>query len=57
VFVERKVEKQGAVVEIITLNRPKAYNALSDALFDGLIHATTAVDDDKDVGFLVLLRR
>ena len=41
-------------VGLITLNRPKALNALSDALFDDLIHAARALDKDSDIGCLVL---
>lgn len=41
-------------VGLITLNRPKALNALSDGLFDDLIHATKALDANKDIGCMVL---
>jgi len=41
-------------VGLITLDRPKALNALCDALFDDLIHAATALDEDDDIGCLVL---
>lgn len=41
-------------VGIIKLNRPKALNALCDALFADLIHAATALDKDARIGCLVL---
>jgi 1,4-dihydroxy-2-naphthoyl-CoA synthase len=41
-------------VGVITLNRPKALNALCDALFVDLIHAATALDQDDAYGCLVL---
>lgn len=41
-------------VAIITLNRPKALNALSDALFEDLLHASRALEDDPSIGCLVL---
>ena len=41
-------------VGIVTLHRPKALNALCDALFDDLLHAATALDQDDDVGCLIL---
>ncbi len=44
----------GGSVGLITLHRPKALNALCDALFDDLIHAARALNDDEDVGCLVL---
>jgi enoyl-CoA hydratase/carnithine racemase len=49
-----KVEKKDAAVALIQLDRPKALNALCDALFDDLIHAATALDRDDDIGCLVL---
>jgi len=39
---------------LITLNRPKALNALCDGLLDDLIHAARAFDDDKNVGAIVI---
>jgi enoyl-CoA hydratase len=45
-------QKKG--VALITLNRPKALNALNDALFSDLIHASQALDVDDSVGCLVL---
>jgi enoyl-CoA hydratase len=41
-------------VGLITLNRPKALNALSDALFEDLLHATSAFDNDPSIGCLIL---
>ena len=41
-------------VGLIRLHRPKALNALSDALFDDLIHAATALNQDDAIGCLVL---
>jgi len=43
-----------AGVGFIKLNRPKAYNALSDALFDDLIHAAKAMNADTEIGCLVI---
>jgi enoyl-CoA hydratase/carnithine racemase len=45
-------QKKG--VALITLNRPKALNALNDALFNDLIHASQALDGDDSIGCLVL---
>lgn len=52
IVVEKKGEKQN--VGLITLNRPKALNALCDALIDELADAVTALDKDDKVGALVL---
>jgi len=42
-------------VALVRLNRPKALNALSDALLDDLLHATKALDDeDSEVGCMVI---
>ena len=41
-------------VGLVTLHRPKALNALCDALFDDLLHATRALNQDETVGCLVL---
>ena len=46
-------DKQGAV-GIITLNRPKALNALCDALMVEVNAAALAFDQDPDVGAMVL---
>jgi enoyl-CoA hydratase/carnithine racemase len=41
-------------VALITLNRPKALNALNDALFEDLLHATKVLDDDTSIRCMVL---
>ena len=41
-------------VGLIRLHRPKALNALSDALFADLIHAARALDSDDKIGAMVL---
>jgi len=41
-------------VGLITLNRPKALNALCDALLDDLLHAARCFDDDENVGCIVI---
>ena len=41
-------------VGIITLNRPKALNALCDALLKDLIHAARAFDSDDNIGAIIL---
>ncbi|OJD27551.1 hypothetical protein ACJ73_01051 [Blastomyces percursus] len=41
-------------VGLITLNRPKALNALSSPLFRELNDALTKYDEDKDIGAIVL---
>ena len=47
------VEKRGRV-GLVTLNRPKALNALSDALIADLNQALDALDSDDEVGCIVL---
>jgi len=47
-------EKRDDGVGLLKLNRPKALNALCDALFEDLVHACQALDDDPDIGCLVL---
>lgn len=47
------VETRGRV-GLITLNRPKALNALNDALMDELGTALKAFDADDDIGAIVL---
>jgi enoyl-CoA hydratase len=47
------VETRGRV-GLITLNRPKALNALNDALMDELGAAMKAFDADEDIGAIVL---
>jgi len=44
----------GGGVGIVTLHRPKALNALSDALFEDLIHALRAFEDDDAIGCIVI---
>jgi enoyl-CoA hydratase/carnithine racemase len=44
----------GGGVGILTLHRPKALNALCDALFDDLIHAARALDADDDIGCIII---
>mmetsp|Transcript_67154 Transcript_67154/g.99437 ORF Transcript_67154/g.99437 Transcript_67154/m.99437 type:complete len:329 (-) Transcript_67154:145-1131(-) len=44
----------GGGVGLIELNRPKALNALCDDLFNDLIHASNSLDEDKDIGCLVI---
>lgn len=41
-------------VAILTLNRPKALNALSDALMDELSAALAALDADDDIGAIII---
>ena len=41
-------------VGLIQLNRPKTLNALSDALFDDLIHAAKSLDEMDDIGSIVI---
>jgi enoyl-CoA hydratase/carnithine racemase len=48
-----KAEVKGAV-GFITLNRPKALNALCDGLLEDLIHAARVFDSRKDVGAIVI---
>jgi len=51
---ERAPTLERGGVGLITLNRPKALNALCDGLFEDLRHAATALDEDDAVGCLVL---
>jgi enoyl-CoA hydratase len=41
-------------VALVTLNRPKAFNALNDALMDELGSALLAFDSDESVGVIVI---
>ncbi|KAL2012673.1 hypothetical protein VTN00DRAFT_198 [Thermoascus crustaceus] len=41
-------------VGLITLNRPKALNALSSSLFKELNDALTKYDEDKDIGAIII---
>ena len=58
ILVERRFPEDSGVVGggvgVISLNRPKALNALCDALFDDLIHAVRAFDNDDDIGCIVI---
>lgn len=57
VLVERRFSEQNpdkCGVGLIILNRPKALNALCDDLFGDLIHASTALDQEDEIGCLVL---
>lgn len=47
------VETRGRV-GIVTLNRPKALNALNDALMDDLGAALTAFDQDEAIGCIII---
>lgn len=47
------VETRGRV-GLVTLNRPKALNALNDALMDELGAALTAFDQDEAIGCIVI---
>ena len=51
-----KVEKPEAApgVALITLNRPKALNALCDGLISELNESTTAFDHDDEIGCMVI---
>ena len=51
ILVEKRDKEK---VGLITLNRPKALNALCDALFDDLLHASQALNRDESIGCLVL---
>lgn len=59
ILVERRFPEDntgvvGGGVGIISLHRPKALNALCDALFEDLIHAVTAFDADDDIGCIII---
>jgi len=45
---------EGEKVAVITLNRPKALNALNDQLMDELGHALTQFDADSAIGCMVI---
>ena len=47
------VETHGKV-GLVRLNRPKALNALNDALIDELGHALLAFDSDQQIGCMVI---
>lgn len=48
------VERKEGGVEFIQLNRPKAFNALCDALMDELLSALKKADSDPEVHAIVL---
>lgn len=52
-FSDTSENSRGAV-GLIKLNRPKALNALCDALFEDLIHAARAMNADDEIGCLVI---
>src|SRR5688500_26958 len=52
IIVEKKGEKSN--VALITLNRPKALNALNRALMTDLANALDELEADKDVAAIVL---
>ncbi|XP_063230608.1 enoyl-CoA hydratase, mitochondrial isoform X3 [Bacillus rossius redtenbacheri] len=52
ILVEKKGEKQN--VALITLNRPKALNALCDGLMKEVGDAVSRFEEDKSVGALVI---
>lgn len=56
ILVDLPTPKDGGnkQVALITLNRPNALNALNDALFADLLHATQVLDADSDVRCMVL---
>lgn len=41
-------------VGLITLNRPKALNALCQSLMDEMAHATKHFDEDPSIGAIVI---
>jgi enoyl-CoA hydratase/carnithine racemase len=49
-----QVEQIEGGVGLIRLHRPKALNALSDGLFDDLLHAATALNSEENIGCLIL---
>jgi enoyl-CoA hydratase len=53
-FENIKVTRHEESVTLIELNRPKALNALCDALFVELVEAVKAADKDPTVSCMVL---
>jgi enoyl-CoA hydratase len=49
-----EVRVEGGKVGIVTLNRPKALNALNDALMTELGQALKAFDADEDIGCMIV---
>ena len=56
ILVETKSSEDGQQpgVGIVTLNRPKALNALSSQLFAELLHATEAMEEDPSIGCMIV---
>jgi len=56
ILVEKRLHEDNdlAGVGLITLNRPKALNALCDALFEDLLHASKVLNEDESIGCLVI---
>jgi enoyl-CoA hydratase/carnithine racemase len=55
ILVETKPSNDGQPgVGIVTLNRPKALNALSSQLFGELLHATEAMEEDPSIGCMIV---
>ncbi|XP_065579154.1 probable enoyl-CoA hydratase, mitochondrial isoform X4 [Artemia franciscana] len=52
ILVERKGEKQN--VALITLNRPKAFNALCDGLMKEVSNALDSMENDSGIGAIVI---
>ncbi len=50
-FIKAEIEGR---VGLITLNRPKALNALCDGLLADLIHAARSFDKNPNIGSIVL---
>ena len=55
-FTFKKKKKAALIADIcvVTLNRPKALNALSSPLFKELNDALTKYEDDDDIGAVVI---
>ena len=53
-IIVEKPEEGGGKVAVVKLHRPKALNALNDALFKDLIHATRVLDEDETIRCMVL---
>jgi len=53
-IIVEKPEEGGGKVAVVKLHRPKAMNALNDALFKDLIHATRVLDEDETIRCMVL---
>ena len=53
--IEPAARRREGRIEIVTLNRPAQRNAMSAALVDELIAVISAIENDPDVGALVLV--